>query len=361
VRIALFAASFTPSLGGVERFVEVLADWLSGAGHEVKVLTPTIGGDDSRLAYEVVRRPSLSKMVAAVRWADVVHVKSLSTKAALAGLLGAKTAVVTHSQHQAICPTQAAWSESGPCSAGPAPGPCPVCPHRGVRARCHLWRQRSSALAAKKNVCISDYLLQRLGLPRSVVVFNPVEPRAFRTQSQPDAGTPTVAFAGRLSPTKGLDVLIEALARLDDVRLEVAGTGPDQLRCQQLASALGVADRVGFLGRASFDGVAELYGRANVVCVPSVWQEPFGYAAAEAMAMGCAVVGTPSGALPELLAKGRGFVSGSFSPVDLAETLRAALSDPAACRIAGSEARRFASEELSVDVVGERYVELYRG
>ena len=52
-----------------------------------------------------------------------------------------------------------------------------------------------------------------------------------------------------------------------------------------------------------------LYADAAVVCVPSAWQEPFGYAAAEAMAMGRAVVATPSGALRELLGDGRGFVA----------------------------------------------------
>ena len=59
--------------------------------------------------------------------------------------------------------------------------------------------------------------------------------------------------------------------------------------------------------------LGELYADAAVVCVPSAWQEPFGYAAAEAMAMGRAVVATPSGALPELLADGRGFVAAELS------------------------------------------------
>jgi glycosyltransferase involved in cell wall biosynthesis len=122
---------------------------------------------------------------------------------------------------------------------------------------------------------------------------------------------------------------------------------------------MGLSDRVEFLGALPFEELADVYTASSVVCVPSLWQEPFGYAAAEAMAMGCPVVATPSGALPELLSDGRGYVAETFTSDALAAALRLALGDPGAARAAGERARDWSREQLTVDVIGPRYLELF--
>jgi len=364
LRVALFAAAFPPAIGGIERFCEVLANWLTEAGHEVRVLTPTPADSDydRRFPFEVTRRPGFTDMVRAARHAEAVHVKSLSSRAVAATTLAGHRAVITHAHHQAICPVETAWGEGGVCTAGPgSPGPCPTCPSQGPRAYWDLRRQRSAALVARRNVCISDYLKDRLGLPRSVTVFNPVEERAFAA-GEPDAEREgdLIAFAGRLSLPKGLHLLIEAVSRLPGIRLEVAGDGPARAQWESLARDLGVANRVQFLGSLDFGSVAALYRRAGVVCVPSIWQEPFGYSVAEAMAMGCAVVGTPSGAIPELLAGGRGHVSADLSAAALSEALATVLADDRRRPLMGRRARDYALENLRLDVIGPSYLALYR-
>ena len=115
------------------------------------------------------------------------------------------------------------------------------------------------------------------------------------------------------------------------------------------------------MGTKGIDRVVELYATAAVACVPSLWQEAFGYAAAEPMAVGRAVVATPSGALPELLAEGRGFVAAGFTPNDLALALRAALEDPARKAETEKHARVFAKSCFDPDVVADQYVEVYQG
>ena len=129
---------------------------------------------------------------------------------------------------------------------------------------------------------------------------------------------------------------------------------------QRLAAEIGVGDRAEFLGAKSLAELGELYADATVVCVPSAWEEPFGYAAAEAMAMGRAVVATPSGALPELLADERGFVAAAPTPRALAATLEEALADGYRRRTVERNAREFALSNLSVESVGPRYEALYQ-
>jgi len=89
-----------------------------------------------------------------------------------------------------------------------------------------------------------------------------------------------------------------------------------------------------------------LYAEAALTCVPSAWREPFGYAVAEAMALGVPVVGTPLGAIPELLGDERGFIAVSVTPEALAASIRQALTDENGRAERAERAAAFAPEEL---------------
>src|SRR5205807_2689860 len=82
-------------------------------------------------------------------------------------------------------------------------------------------------------------------------------------------GMGAVVYAGRLSPEKGVDTLIDAIGRLDEpVRLDVAGDGPDRGRLESLASRA-ARGRVRFLGRLDADELASVIDEAVAVAVPS--------------------------------------------------------------------------------------------
>jgi glycosyltransferase involved in cell wall biosynthesis len=96
------------------------------------------------------------------------------------------------------------------------------------------------------------------------------------------APEPEIAFIGRVTPYKGLDVAIEALALLRDehdlrVRLTVVGPEdePHGTEMRELARARGVADQVEWLGSIDPDGVAGVLARTHALIVPSTWEEPF--------------------------------------------------------------------------------------
>lgn len=106
---------------------------------------------------------------------------------------------------------------------------------------------------------------------------------------------PILLFAGRLVPYKGVDVLLEAMRGLDAVAL-IVGQGPKLSDLQRNARALGVDDRVRFLGSVTDAELAALYGACDVFVLPSVTrQEAFGVVQLEAMAAGKPVVSTDLG------------------------------------------------------------------
>ena len=121
----------------------------------------------------------------------------------------------------------------------------------------------------------------------------------------PGPGGTGVVTARRLEPHAGVDLLLHALALLDGVELRIAGEGSLEPQLRALASELGIAGRVRFVGRLDDAGLAELYGSAALAVLPSVAFESFGTATIEALACGTPVVGTPVGGTPEIVGSAR--------------------------------------------------------
>ncbi|MDT5390375.1 MAG: D-inositol-3-phosphate glycosyltransferase [Mycobacterium sp.] len=135
-----------------------------------------------------------------------------------------------------------------------------------------------------------------------LATFTPGDKRAARTALGIAPDDQLVAFVGRIQPLKAPDVLLRAAAKLPDVRVLVVGgpsgsglATPDGL--VQLASELGITDRVTFLPPQPRAQLANVYRAADLVAVPS-YSESFGLVAVEAQACGTPVVAAAVGGLP---------------------------------------------------------------
>jgi len=194
--------------------------------------------------------------------------------------------------------------------------------------------------------------LQAMGMPRSRASIIPcgVDPDAFRPLDvdRPADAPPRLLVIGRLVERKGVGNVIEALEKLPGVQLSVAGGPPrDQLeadpevgRLREVASRLGVADRVEFLGAVGRADVPALMGGSDVV-VAVPWYEPFGIVPVEAMACGRPVVGSAVGGLLDTVVPGvTGELVAPRRPDLLANVLRELLADPARRNRYGRAGRR---------------------
>lgn len=149
-----------------------------------------------------------------------------------------------------------------------------------------------------------------------------------------------VLSLGRLARNKGYDLLIRAFAevaaRSSDARLYLAIGGErldaaEQqllLGCRNLATELGLAERVTFAGFVPEADIADLYRAADVFVLPSRY-EPFGMTAIEAMACGTPTVVTTHGGLFRVLRFGiSGLFADPLDPADLGITIMKALQYP---------------------------------
>ncbi|MEN9645824.1 MAG: hypothetical protein RL238_2493 [Actinomycetota bacterium] len=151
---------------------------------------------------------------------------------------------------------------------------------------------------------------------RCTVVENGAEVERFRTlPARSDArhqlGLPAdaviAAFIGALRPWHGVDVAITALSRTPHVHLAVVGDGPVRAELRELADALGVGQRVHFLGHRDHADVAACLAAADMALAPYPALEGFSFSPLklyEYLAAGTPVVASAIGQIPAALAHG---------------------------------------------------------
>ena len=142
-----------------------------------------------------------------------------------------------------------------------------------------------------------------------------------------DVEGPTLAFAGRITKQKSLEVGLAALERVDGVSLLIAGDGPDLEAVRQEASARGLDGRVRFLGPLAREGVLALFRAADASLLTSSW-ENFPHTVVEALAVGTPVVATAVGGVPEVVRDGENGLLVPAGDVDaLAWAIRQVVED----------------------------------
>jgi glycosyltransferase involved in cell wall biosynthesis len=178
------------------------------------------------------------------------------------------------------------------------------------------------------------------------------------------APRPRVGFLGRLEPVKGLDVLIDAAARLgQSPTIVIAGDGPERARLRRLALERGIQDRVSFVGQVAYADVPAFLKALDVLVLPSVTlpplhKEQFGRVLVEAMAAGVAVVGSSSGGIPEVIGDA-GLVVPEADAAGLAAALDRVLGDPGLRESLVERGRRRAASQYAWPVLAARTRELY--
>jgi len=244
-------------------------------------------------------------------------------------------------------------------------------PHRLPRYACRL----GNALAGRIMVnaeAIARFAATEEGCPlhKTVVIPNGVREEALEAPADGIAKrrelglpprAPVVGAVSRLAWKKGIGHLVEATPRLleavPDARVVVAGDGALRGELEAQAAALGVGERVIFLG-ARLDSI-ELMAAFDVFVLPSVI-EGMSNALLEAMAVGRPVVATDVGGNPEVVVDGEtGFLVPPADPHHLATTLTKLLQAPEMAVEMGAAGRRRVMAHYRVDVMTRRIEDLY--
>ncbi len=233
---------------------------------------------------------------------------------------------------------------------------------RTHRARVHLREVDAIQM-------LSPYMratLERAGLPSERLFDLPARAPFFdeaRRWAPPSA--PRILYVGRLHPTKGVHLLVEACARLRSrFELVIVGTGPLEGRLRAQIDALGLTQRTRLiagqtepLSRAE---LSEMYRQSSVLVVPSIWGDPAPLVRLEAMAYGRPVVGFDSGGVASTIFDGvTGFVVPRLDVAQLAARIDEILSDAALAERLGRAALDRVHAEHHPDRIAARHESVY--
>jgi glycosyltransferase involved in cell wall biosynthesis len=171
------------------------------------------------------------------------------------------------------------------------------------------------------------------------------------------SGRPVVLTLARLDPQKGLFDLLEAAALVSEAVFVLAGEGPERERLEGRTRALGIQDRVVFLGHC--ENAPELLASCDLFVLPSLY-EGLPVSVLEAMAAGKPVVATAIGGTDEAVVDGEtGLLVPARNPTALAGAIRAVLRDSALSRRLGSAGRERARKCFSAEMMVRRVSSLY--
>jgi glycosyltransferase involved in cell wall biosynthesis len=226
---------------------------------------------------------------------------------------------------------------------------------------------------------------------RCTTIYNGVDTRAFTPGSRMEGagGGEKVIFVNRISPEKGLHILLDAFERVLERRpkaiLEIIGPDsafpletvislkdnpavrslarfyrdnyPEQMR----GRVCGVLEnRVTFVGPLFHSQLSGRMRQADILAQPSVFDEPFGIQIVEAMASGLPVVASAAGGIPEIIVDGQtGILVDRDNPAALANAVLQLLDNPALAREMGRAGRRRAEEKFSWERITEELKSCY--
>jgi len=286
--------------------------------------------------------------------------------------------------YEAVCSKDILWYRDG----RPCPHAYPRTPD--ICRRCAAQALGTLMRRGLENTWLREYLLTRAYTPeyyffsqealkcaRATIVYNPLlqrellplcpeticvpsgitlemfpySPPPYRTASD----IKIILMTGRAEdPMKGASVLIEAAERLRRKRedFEVWITLPEETPTPAYVKCL---------GWIPYDDIPSLYAKADICVVPSVWEEPFGIVALEAMATGRPVCASRAGGLAGIVIDGEtGFLFERGNSAALADALEVLLEDPALRKRMGAAGHeRAASEYTWRHIVEQYYIPLF--
>lgn len=215
-------------------------------------------------------------------------------------------------------------------------------------------------------ITVSHFLKSQMvdaGYPiDSIHVLHLFSPEIANISPPPPTGVPRFIFLGRLVPLKGLEWLLRSIRQVQvPIHLDIAGEGPQESKMKHLVQRLQLEDRVTFHGWVDQDRVNQLIQSARALIFPSLWHEPGGTVAFEAMSQSRAVIMSRVGGMPEVvLSETNGLLIEPNNILELAQCIEKLALDWSFAKELGEGGRKLAATKFTFDQHMDQLIQLYK-
>ncbi len=371
--IAMVTEYAYPVLGGVSEHVHFLSRELAARGHDVTVVTGNIG--DAAETAELDREAHREHGYRTTRIGRSVPVVANGSIARLTVALGIKHLIAGAIRGMDVVHAQGLASPTLPMGVlRVSTAPCTVGTFHTYFDEGHWLYDRigtyvrNSLARLDRRIAVSEACITALApyFPGEWdVVPNGIDCSLYRPLAPPEErppGAPRILFVGRFDPRNALGDLLEAAAILQaegrDFTVQVIGDGPARPVYERKARALGIWDRIEWLGLLNEER-PRFYREADVMAAPCVLAS-FGVVLLEALASGTPVVAADNVGFRQVI---RGDVPGRFvpphDPAELARGLAAVLDDPARAEEIAVQGRRAVENEFDWPRVTDAIERIY--
>lgn len=340
MKVLIHSYNFYPMVGGIETVSETLAHHFVKMGIKCTIVTQTASEeDDTKFDFPVVRNPSFFQKLSLARNHDLIFSNGNSFPMLPFAFLAGKPFCWSHQTYELVSIDSLGW-HNGKST--------PLSPLRSFLFYLKLGRLKTAfkgliklkvkrLLAVhyvKSNVAITEWVANRIQMPRQIVIYNPFPLTRFKLVNElAQEKQFDFIFLGRLVSEKGVDILLKAFALLvndhikyQDLKLGLIGDGPFREHLDVMAKTLNIHDKVTFLGSKKGSELLMAVSKGQIAVIPSSWEEPMGGVALELMAAGRNIIVSKRGGLAELVGNaGLTFDNGSI--YDLKNKMKLLLED----------------------------------
>jgi glycosyltransferase involved in cell wall biosynthesis len=377
----LFVNRHIAPIGGTETYLRRIIDGCKTNGLSPMVAYTSSDEEKNDLDCEVIHltKHETSQGMKKIREfaPDLIHFNNLPTRQVFNDLSSiAPSVLMLHSQFPIICPGDGKFSISKmePCKrkVGPYCLAGPIAQRCGTRNILDHGKNYVDASYFKENInkvsqiivasqFMKDELIANDYNSDSISVLPLGIPDVQNTYQPKKEIWPIFLFVGRFVPSKGAQVLIDAL---DYVQTSVSavfiGSGRQQSDLDDLKSMLPDRHSFTFTGWQDEETIQKWYARATAVVVPSLWDEPFGLVGIEAMRAGKPVIGFDRGGITEWLKNNDTGLLTDPNPASLAEAIELIAKDPAFAEKLGTKGRESFENKFTIDHHLQKLNSLYK-
>jgi glycosyltransferase involved in cell wall biosynthesis len=275
MKILFFSHSFYPNIGGIETVSMQLANnFIERTDGSIIVVCRTKEIGNLQLPFDVVRDPSIKKIVSLLGWCDVVFENNPCFGMSWINFIIRKPKVVA--LHTWI-----------------------VVPGSNITL---LQKLKKTLLSDYNAVIACSNKIRSCTFEKALVIENAYDTTLYIDNKE--SKNKDFVFLGRLVSDKGADMCVELIKELKKLRgkeysLSIIGDGPEMEHLKELTENYNISHQVRFLGFLTGTTIVNELNKHRFLLVPSRWEEPFGIVVLEGMACGCIPIVSDGGGLPD--------------------------------------------------------------